>query len=68
MAQRVLEVVLETIAVFEYSLAQVAVILVVRRGFDVIQERGLVWELERADAAPVFVQVVGLVSRLSGGG
>jgi hypothetical protein len=67
MAQRVLEVILEAIAVFEHSLAQVTVIFVVRRGFDMVQKCGLIWELERADAAPVLVWVVGLVSRLSGG-
>lgn len=67
MAQRVLEVILETIAVFEHSLAQVTVVFVVRRGFDVVQKRGLIWELEQADAAPVLVWVVRLVSRLSGG-
>jgi hypothetical protein len=68
MSQGVLQMVPKTIPVLENALAQIAIVFVVRRLFDVGEKCRLVGELERADAAPVLVRVKCFVGGICRGG
>jgi hypothetical protein len=61
MAQGVVHVIFEAIAVFENALAQITVVLVVWHLLDVAEKSRLAMQLERADTAPVLVRVIDLV-------
>ena len=59
---RVVDMVLQAISIFEDSLAEVAVVFVVRRLLDVCEERRLGGQLFRADPTPVLVRIGCLVA------
>lgn len=68
MTPGIVEVIIESVAIFEDALAEVAVVLVFWALLDVVEERGLIRELERAYSTPVLVRVWDLVCAVRCGG
>jgi hypothetical protein len=63
-AEGVVDVVLETVSVFEHALAKITVMLVTWQLLDVADERSLAGQLERADTTPILVRVIDLFCRV----
>jgi hypothetical protein len=60
----VFEVILESVAVLEDALAEVAIVLVIGRLLDMIEESRLCAELLRTNTAPVLVLVIVFVATI----